>query len=99
MRLVYEAGLSDYEDFVLLRLIERNTALSIRYATIIIAMPINQCSTCRMKGLFWTLFVEALFILGLTSIEGIVSARNGLPRLEQLILPHSGRSIHRRLYP
>ena len=51
MNVVYEAGRSRHEDFAPLRLIERNTAFSSRYAMTIIAMPTSQRSTCRMKGL------------------------------------------------
>ena len=51
MNVGYEAGRSRNEDFVPLRLIERNMAFSIRYAMTLIAMPTSQRSTCRMKGL------------------------------------------------
>jgi hypothetical protein len=65
----------------------------------IIAMPTSQRSTCRMKGLVGPLFVEALFIIRFSSIEGLLSAMSNLLRVEQLTLPYAGRNIHHRLYP
>ena len=50
MTMVYEAVRSRDEDFVPLRLIERNTAFSSRYAMTIIAIPTSQRSSCRIKG-------------------------------------------------
>ena len=50
MKAVYEAGRSRNEDFAPLRLIERNIAVSSRYAMTLIAMPTSQRSACRMKG-------------------------------------------------
>ena len=50
MTMVYDAVLFRDEDFVPSRLIERNTAFSIRYAMTIIARPTSQRSSCRMKG-------------------------------------------------
>ena len=84
MRVVYEAGRSRYEDFVPLRLIERNMALSSRYAMTIIAMPTSRRSICRMKGLVEVVFVEALFVIG-----------DRL--LDQLFTSCRGRNVHHRL--
>jgi hypothetical protein len=99
MTMGYEAVRSRDEDFVLLRLIERRTALSSRYAMTIIARPTSQRSSCRMKGPFWIVFVEALLIIRVSLIERLLSARSNLLRVEQLTLPYAGRNIHHRLYP
>ena len=64
MRVGDEAGRSRYEDFVPLRLIERNMALSSRYAMTIIAMPTSRRSIRRMNGLVEVAFVEVLFVIG-----------------------------------
>jgi hypothetical protein len=93
----YDAVRSRDEDFVPLRLIERSTAFSSRYAMTIIAMPTSQRSTCRMKGLLGIVFVAALFIIRVLSIEGLRSATNTLLGFWQLTLPYSGRNIHHRL--
>ena len=98
MRIRDEAGRSRYEAFVPLRLIERNMAFSSRYAMTIIAMPTNQRSTCRMKGRCGIVFVEALFIIRVSLLEGLRSATSTLLHLRQLTLPYSGRNIHYRLY-
>jgi len=94
----YDAVRPGNEDFVPLRLIERNTAFSSRYAMTIIAMPTSQRSTCRMRGLVGIVFVAALFIKRVSSIEGLLSTTSTLLRLTQLILPFTGRNIHHRLY-
>ena len=99
MKMVYDAVGPGREDFVPLRLIERNTAFSSRYAMTIIAMPTSQRSACRMKGLLGIVFVEALFIIRVSSIEGLRSTTSNLLRLTQLILSFTGRNIHYRLYP
>jgi len=99
MTMVYDAVRSRDEDFVLLRLIERSTALSSRYAMTIIARPTSQRSSCRVKGPFWRVFVEALLIIRVSSIERLLSAMSNLLRVEQLTLPYAGRNIHHRLYP
>jgi hypothetical protein len=99
MKMVYDAVRSRNEDFVPLRLIERNTAFSSRYAMTIIAMPTSRRSTCRMKGLLGIVFVDTLFIIRVSSIEGLLSTTSTLLRLTQLILPFTGRNIHQRLYP
>ena len=99
MTMGYEAVRSRDEGFVPLRLIERNTAFSSRYAMTIIARPTSQRSSCRMKGPLGIVFVEALFIMRLSSIERLLSARSNLLRVEQLTLPYAGRNIHHRLYP
>ncbi len=62
----------------------------------IIAMPTSQRSTCRMKGLLGIVFVAALFIIRVLSIEGLRSATNTLLGFRQLTLPYSGRNIHHR---
>jgi len=97
--MIYDVVRSRDEDFVPLRLIERSTAFSSRYAMTIIAMPTSQRSTCRMKGLLGIVFVAALFIIRVLSIEGLRSATNTLLGFWQLTLPYSGRNIHERLYP
>ena len=99
MTMGYEAVRSRGEGFVPSRLIERNTAFSSRYAMTVIAMPTSQRSSCRMKGPFWIVFVEALFIIRVSLIERLLSARSNLLRVEQLTLPYAGRNIHHRLYP
>jgi hypothetical protein len=99
MKMLYDAVRSSYEDFVPLRLIERNTAFSSRYAMTIIAMPTSQRSTCRMNGLLGIVFVEALFIICVLSIEGLLSATSSLLRVAPGTLPYAGRNIHHRLYP
>ena len=98
MTMGYEAVRSRDEDFVLLRLIERRTALSSRYAMTIIARPTSQRSSCRMKGPLGVVFVEALLIIRVSLIERLLSARSNLLRVEQLTLPYAGRNIHHRLY-
>jgi len=99
MKMVYDAVGPGREDFVPLRLIERNTAFSSRYAMTIIAMPTSQRSTCRMKGRCGIVFVEALFIIRVSLLEGLLSATSNLLRLTQLILSFTGRNIHYRPYP
>jgi hypothetical protein len=97
--MVYDAVRSRDEDFVPLRLIERTTAFSSKYAMTIIARPTSQRSTCRMIGLVGTLCVDALFIICVSLLEGLLSAMSTLLRIEQLTLPYAGRNIHHRLYP
>ena len=63
MTMVYDAVRSRDEDVALLRLIERSTALSSRYAMTIIARPTSQRSIRRMNGLVEVVFVEALFVI------------------------------------
>ncbi len=96
MKMGYDAVRSRYGDFVPSRLIERNTAFSSRYAMTIIARPTSQRSTCRMNGLLGIIFVEALFIIRVSLLEGLRSATNTLLVLWQLTLPYSGRNIHHR---
>ncbi len=84
IKMVYDAGRSGDEDFVPLRLIERNTAFSIKYAMTIIAMPTSRRSTCRMKGLVGIVFGGALFIIRVLSLERI-TIRN-----EKLAALHAG---------
>jgi hypothetical protein len=76
--MVYDTVRSDDEDFLPSRLIERNTAFSSRYAIIIIATPTSQRSTCRVKGLLGIVFGGALFIIPVSSIEGLLSATSTL---------------------
>jgi hypothetical protein len=99
MKMVYDAGRLGNEDFVPLRLIERNTAFSSRYATTIIARPTSQRSSCRLKGRCGVVFVETLFLIRVSSIEGFRSATSNLLRLTQLILSFTGWNIHYRLFP
>jgi len=98
VKMGYDAVRSRDEDFVPLRRIERNTAFSSRYAMTIIARPTSQRSTCRMNGLLGIVFVEALFITRVSSIEGLLSAMSNLLRVEPLTLPYSVQNIHHRLY-
>ena len=96
MRIRDEAGRSRYEAFVPLRLIERNMAFSSRYAMTIIAIPTSQRSTWRMKGLVGIVFVEALIIIPVSSIEALLF-RNESPAMRNaLTLPYSGWNIHHR---
>ena len=99
MTMIYDAVRSRDEDFVPLRLIDRNTAFSSRYAMTIIAKPTSQRSTCRMNGLLGIVFVDTLFRIRVSAIEGLRSTTNNLLRVPQLILPVTGRNIHHRLYP
>jgi len=87
MTMGYDAVRSRDEDFVSLRLIERNTAFSSRYAMTIMARPTSQRSSCRMKGSLGIVLVEALFIIGVSSIEGLRSATSNLLRVTPFILP------------
>lgn len=61
--MVYDAVRSRDEDFVSLRLIERSTAFSSRYAITIIARPTSRRSTCRMNGFVGIVLGGALFII------------------------------------
>ena len=97
--MVYDAGLFSAEDFLPLRLIERNTAFSIRQAMTIIAIPTSRRSIFRVKDPLGIVFVEALFLIGLLSIKGLRSATSNFLRLTQLILPMTGRNIHHRRCP
>jgi hypothetical protein len=63
MTMVYDAVRSRDEDFVPLRLIERNTAFSSRYAMTIIARPTSQRSMCRLTGLESMVSVEAPYFI------------------------------------
>ena len=78
----YDAVRSRDEDFVPLRRIERNTAFSSRYAMAVIARPTSRRSTCRMKGFVGIVFGEALFIIRVSSLEGLLSAMSTLLRVE-----------------
>lgn len=98
MTMVYDAVRSRDEDFALLRLIERSTALSSRYAMTIIARPTSQRSSCRMKGLVGIVFVKALFIIRVSSLERLRFATRNLLRVTQVTLPYAPRNIHHRLY-
>ena len=95
----YDAVRSRDEDFVPLRLFERNTPFSSRYAMTIIARPTSQRSSCRMKGRCGIVFVEALFIIRVSLLEGLLSATSNLLCVEQLTVPYAGRNIHHRFYP
>jgi hypothetical protein len=99
MTMGYDAVRSRDEDFVPLRLIERNTACSSRYAMTIIDTPTSQRSTCRMKGRCGIVFVATLVIIRVSSMEGLRSTTNNLLRVPPFILPVTGRNIHHRLYP
>jgi len=99
MTMVYSVDQFSDEDFALLRLMERTTAFSSRYATTIIAMPTSLRSIFRIKGPFGVVFVEELFIACASSIEGLRSATRHLLRVTQSTLPYSARNIHHRQYP
>jgi hypothetical protein len=64
----------------------------------VIARPTSQRSTCLKKGLVGIVFVEALFIVHLSSIKGLLSTTSILQRLTQFILSFTGWNIHHRLY-
>lgn len=97
LRIRDEAGRSRYEAFVPLRLIERNMAFSIKKAMTVIAMPTSHRSTCRMKGLVEIVFGGALFIIRVSSLEGLRFATRNLLRVTQVTLPYAARNIHHRL--
>ena len=99
MTMGYEAVRSRKEDFALLRRIERNTAFSSRYATTIIARPTSQRSPCRMKGRLWIVSVEAMFIIRVSWLEGLLFAMSTLLHVDHLILSDARRNIYHRLYP
>ena len=99
MTMGYEAVRPRNEDFALLRRIERNTAFSSRYAMTVIARPTSQRSPCRMKGRCGIVFVEGLFIIRVSWLEGLLSAMSTLLHVEQLTLSYARRNIHHRLYP
>lgn len=99
MTMGYEAVWSRNEDVAPLRLIERNTAFSSRYAMTVIARPTSQRSPCRMKGRCGIVVVEALFIISVSWLEGLLSTMRTLLRVEQFTLSYAGRNIHHRLYP
>ena len=65
----------------------------------VIARPTSQRSPCRMKGRLWIISVEALFIIRVSWLEGLLSAMSTLLHVEQLILSHAHRNIYHRLYP
>ena len=96
--MVYDAVRSCDEDFLPSRLIERSTAFSSRYAITIIARPTSRRSTFRMKGFVGIVFVEALFIIRVSLLEGLLSTTSNLLRVTQLILSFTDRNIHQRLY-
>jgi hypothetical protein len=52
-----------------------------------------------MKGRCGIVFVEALFIIRVSLLEGLLSATSNLLRVAQLTLSYAGRNIHHRLYP
>ena len=85
MTMVDDAVRSRDEDFVRLRLIERNTALE-RYAMTIIARPTSQRSSCRLKGRRGIVIVEVLFIIGVSLIEELRSHNEYPSTLNELIL-------------
>ena len=97
--MVYDAVRSGDEDFLPSRLIERSTAFSSKYAITIIARPTSRRSTCRMKGFVEIVFGGALFIIRISSLEGLRFATRNLLRVTQVTLPYAARNIHPRLYP
>ena len=82
MTMVYDTVRSRDGDIVPLRLIERTTAFSSRYAMTVIARPTSQRSSRRVKGPLWIVVVEALSIICVLSIEGLRSATSALLRVE-----------------
>jgi hypothetical protein len=79
--MVYDAVRSCDEDFLPSRLIERSTDFSSRYAMAVIARPTSRRSTCRMKGFVGIVFGEALFIIRVSSLEGLRFATRNLLRV------------------
>jgi hypothetical protein len=51
-----------------------------------------------MKGFVGIVFVEALFIIRVSLLEGLLSTTSNLLRVTQLILSFTDRNIHQRLY-
>ncbi len=96
--MVYDVVRSGDEDFLPSRLIERSTAFSSKYAITIIARPTSRRSTCRMKGFVEIVFGGALFIIRVSSLEGLRFATRNLLRVTQVTLPYAARNIHHRLY-
>ena len=75
MTMVYDVVRSRDEDFVPLRLIERNTAFSSRYAMTIIVRPTSQRSSCRMnRGVMcnWMVSTGVVAAMMSTSVSGKV---------------------------
>jgi hypothetical protein len=60
----------------------------------VIAKPTSQRSSCRMKGRCGVVFVEALFIIRVPLLEGLLSATSNVLRLTQFILSFTGRNIY-----
>ena len=65
----------------------------------IIAIPTSRRSIFRVKDLLETVFVEALFIIGLLIIKGLRSATIKFLSSMQLIPPLPGRNIHQLRCP
>ena len=99
MTMVYNAVRSRNGDVVPLRLIERTTAFSSRYAMTVIARPTSQRSSRRVKDRLWIVVVEVLSIIHVSLLEELRSATNRLVRVEQLTLPYAGQNIHHGLSP
>ncbi|AKH38536.1 hypothetical protein BCL69_108311 [Nitrosomonas communis] len=97
--MVYDAEMFSAEDFMPLRLVERNAAHSIRYVKNNITMPPSRRSFFRVKGPLGILFVESPFTIGLLMIEGLRSITINCLRLMQLLLPMTGRNIDHRRCP
>jgi hypothetical protein len=51
-----------------------------------------------MKGFVEIVFGEALFIIRVSSLEGLRFATRNLLRVTQVTLPYAARNIHHRLY-
>ncbi len=97
--MIYDAVRSRDEDFVPLRLIDRSTAFSSRYAMTIIARPTSQRSSCRMNGLVGIVSVAALFSIRVSLLEGLLSVTSNLLGVEQLTLPYTGWNVHHQPLP
>jgi hypothetical protein len=52
-----------------------------------------------MKGRCGVVFVEALVIIRVSMLEGLLSVTSNLLGVERLTLPYAGRNIHHRFYP
>jgi|GEM_PF-1667614 hypothetical protein len=87
MTMVYYAVRSRDGDVVPLRLIERTTAFSSRYAMTVIARPTNPRSKRRAKVRWGIACVEALSFIRISLLKAGRSATNRLVRVEHLPYP------------
>jgi hypothetical protein len=52
-----------------------------------------------MKGRLWIVSVEAMFIIRVSWLEGLLFAMSTLLHVDHLILSDARRNIYHRLYP